>query len=122
MSELEQVVATETPTVTPKKKRNRKPVVMAIYPEIPTSITAINAAYIKAFIKDKFQKGEITKEQVSAWAELTKVFVEEHGERSYFAPLRKEFVKGFFPELAEQAAKKQKKESMLDFLEALVDD
>lgn len=110
----------EVNTVETKAKKARTPIPAAIYPEVPTRIVAIDGKYIKAYFADNFQKGNISREEVEGWNKLYNELVEEYGERSYFMTYRKEFVKAYFPELLERIATPQKKESMGDFLSALL--
>ena len=101
-----------------KKKRTTVP--PAKYPEVPTRIVAIDSKYIKAYLKDNFEKGNISRDEIVGWDKLYKDLVEIHGERLYFHEYRKQFVKAYFPDLEDRISEGKKKESMGDFLASLL--
>lgn len=103
---------------TEKKKRATVPA--AKYPEVPTRIVAIDSKYIKAYLKDNYEKGAISREELVGWNKLYKDLVEIHGERLYFHEYRKQFVKAYFSNLEDRISEGKKKESMGDFLDSLL--
>ena len=103
-----------------KEKKPRATTPIAKYPDKPTRVIAIDGEYIREFFKAKYEAGEISSEELLKWSDLTKELIEAKGDRGYFQPLRKEFVKAFFPELLDIQPLKKEKESMADFLKGLV--
>lgn len=116
MSEVKQEVAVEEVQL----KKTRKTTPVAVYPEVPTRIIAIDGQYIKDYFKGEYEKGNITRKELGIWADKSKAYIAEKGERAYFQPFRTEFVQAFFPELEKRKTQKVKKESMTDFLEGLL--
>ena len=116
MSEVKPEVA----AVEAQPKKTRKTTPIAIYPEVPTRIIAIDGQYIKDYFKGEFANGKITRKELGEWADLSKKLIAEKGDRAYFQEFRSQFVEKFFPELEKRKTQKVKKESMTDFLEGLL--
>lgn len=102
------------------EKKTRKTTPIAVYPEIPTRIVAIDGQYIKDYFAGEFKAGNITRKELGEWADTSKKLIAEKGDRAYFQEFRAQFVHKFFPDLENRKVKKEKKESMTDFLESLL--
>ena len=89
--------------------------IAVVYPAIPSKSTQINLAYIKAYIADKYKKGEITKKDVISMRALYDALKKEK-EGRYFIAYRQEFIKRFFPNLYKAPAGKDSIEDFFDNL------
>ena len=98
--------------------KEKKPAIK--YPAIPEKLTDIDSQYIKDYIADNYEKGEISKEEVLKWAKKYEECVAEKDKRTFFMPFREAFATDYFPELFEKKGKKKKKETMGDFFKNLV--
>ena len=98
-----------------KKERKRPEIVK--YPAEPSCTASIDMAYIKAYLKEHYENGDISKEELVGWQNMLSTLIDAHGERAFFGKFRKEFVKAYFPKLDEQAEKtSRKRESLADFI------
>lgn len=116
MSEVKPEVASEE--VQPKRTRKTTPI--AVYPEVPSRIIAIDGQYIKDYFAGEFKAGNITRKEIGEWTDLAEKLIAEKGERAYFQEFRAQFVQKFFPDLEKRKSQKVKKESMSDFLKGLL--
>ena len=92
--------------------KEKKPAIK--YPAIPEKLTDIDSQYIKDYIADKYEKGEISKEEVLKWAKKYEECVAEKDKRTFFMPFREAFATDYFPELFEKKGKKKKKTVLTD--------
>lgn len=97
--------------------KEKKPTIK--YPATPEKLTDIDSQYIKDYIADKYQQGEISKEEVLKWAKEYEKCVAEKDQRTFFMPFREAFAKAYFSDLLKKKTKK-KKETMGDFFKNLV--
>ena len=100
-----------------KATKAKKPSIK--YPAIPEKLTEIDSQYIKDYLAEKFQSGEITKDEILGWAKEYDKCVAENDKRTFFMPYRKKFAETYFPELVGKKSKKDKKQ-MGDFLRDLI--
>lgn len=100
-------------------KKTRKPRPAAVYPDVPSSISAINNDYIKAYIADNFKKGNLTRKELEALNKRYTALSKEFPAPAFFHHFRKEFAEKYFPQLVAKKAASQ--ESFSDFISGLLD-
>ena len=103
-----------------EEKKTRK-IETCIYPEEPRNIPSIDATYIKSYLKDKYEKKEISRKTLIDFKEKCEEYIAAKGDRAYFMSYRDYFVQKFFPQLLVRSKTKSKKQSMVDFLDELID-
>lgn len=83
------------------KTRKTRPA--AIYPATPDSLSSINGNYIKAYLADNFQKGNITRKELETLNKRYSALAKEYGVPGFFHHFRREFAEKYFPQLAAKA-------------------
>lgn len=69
-----------------------------VYPDIPTSISSINVAYIKAYLSNEYRNGNLSAAKVKEVNKARKE-AQKNSPSRYFFPYRKEFCRICLPNL-----------------------